>query len=513
MKKINLLLVMVLAIAGLTFASCGQDNNGPEKPNSETPGGNNEDPNKPDDPNKPEEIKGTAFEVSCADANITWSVADTLGIFPADGLADKFTVAADAIKDGKATFTNAEKLESDTFYAVYPYNAKDLLIGNVLTTIVPFEHSVSNVGTHNLSVAKVSDKAASLKNVLGFIKLNVTDADLTEIVIRSIDSKSPLAGKVEVTIPDSGNPTVQVLDGVPFITLVPAAGQTAIPAGTYMLPVLPGAMNQGVSIRAKVHAFDAGTMYVKEIADAQTSTRAAALDLGTVAKTETGFDTYKEWIVNDDASGFGGCYREFGTKSIDTNPNRIYNLGDYDDGTYWNMPPGVLNGGNGEAYDIDGNKTIRGSYLRLEFHKASGKTPTTQNIYFEYTLAHDPDDMDKTQVLDWAPWTLDVREYGQYNLDGAWKYGTLQHLTVENDALPWTAEYNNRYVSNVIRPVNPDRNFDRLILCCTRTRWNDDHELKPKDAVEGVTFKNLVQETPESRWALAELHVWMKPIE
>ena len=511
MKKTRMILLSVLAVAGLSMVSCdknekdpGKDNQNQTDPGKDNPG--TDDPGT-DDPGN-DDSKGMTFNAVCSDGTLAWSAGDVIGIFPSDGLAVPFTTSESAIADGKAAFSYEEKLESDVFYAVYPYNEKDLLIENVLSTILPFEHSVSNVASHNISVAKADGGNVDFKNVLGFIRLNVTDADLTEIVIRSKNSKVSLAGKVEITIPDSGDPTVEVLDGIPVVTLVPADGEEFIAPGTYNLPVVPGSLDQGISLRVKTEGF----MYVKDV-DAQTAQRASAVDLGTAAKAEAGFDKYTEYVINSDASGFDGCYREFGTKSIDTAPNFIWHLGDGDPATYWNMPPGILSGGTGEAYDIEGNKTIRGSYLRLEFHKASGTAPKTDNIYFEYVLAYDPEDMDHTQVLDWAPWTLDVREYGSFNLDGAWKYGTVQHLTVEESALPWTAEYNNRYVSNVVNTPNTERHMDRLILCCTRTRWNDEHELMPKDAVEGVTFKNLVQETPESRWALAELRVWMKPLE
>ena len=509
MRKVRFFILTLMAACSISVVSCNKPQETPknneeqkEDPGKEDPG--KEDPGK-EDPGK-EEPKGTVFEVTCSDGTITFGADDILGVYPADGLAEPFTTSADKIEGGKATFSNEEKFDTDTYYAVYPYSEEDLLIEGVLYTILPFEHSVDNIAAHNISVAKVADGKADLKNVLGFVKINVTDSDFTEIVLRSKDTKASLAGKVEITIPDSGNPTVEVLDGVPFVTLVPAEGKETIDPGTYNIPVLPAAMSEGISLRAKVHSFTEGKMYVKNI-DPKTVARAEAIDLGGVAK-DASFEEFVEFIVNDDASGFAGCYREFGTKSIDTNPNRIFNLGDYDLSTYWNMPPGGFAGagGTGKAYDIDGNETIRGSYVRWEFHKASGSYPKTEEIYFEYSLAYDETTPDNTYALDWAPWTLDIRDYNIWEGD---KYGTIQHLTVENDALPWTNEYNNRYVSNA---VLPGYQSGRLITCCTRTRWNDDHELQPKDAVEGVTFKNLAMDPPESRWALAELHVWMKPI-
>ena len=74
----------------------------------------------------------------------------------------------------------------------------------------------------------------------------------------------------------------------------------------------------------------------------------------------------------------------------------------------------------GKAYDINGDETIRGSYIRLNFNKSSqGITTETcptrvDEVIFEYEGIYHPENIDLTGGHDWMPWTLDVREYDVY---------------------------------------------------------------------------------------------------
>lgn len=519
-------LFALMAMTSVMLLACDPVDEPQDDPNKD-PQEQPEDPNnKPDDPNdepEPEPVlEGyTAVNFEAVDnLPVVWHELDTIGIYPDEGAALPYlTTAAAIIEDGKKAQFDGEDFEAEKVYAVYPYAEDVILVGNELELILPFKHVADKVGAPstatNLRVAASTDKTLNFYNVLGYMKVNVTDSDVKEVVIRSLNAQNSLAGKATVVINDNAAPEVSVLDGVPHVILVPAEGQETIAPGVYYIPAVPAAMAEGVSVRFKTD----GYMYVQDM-PAVTLDRTGVADLGSLSAGGS-FTKFTEFVIDSDPEGFAGCYREFGTKSIDVNPHNLWHAGDGDITTFWRMPSGVLSGGgNGVAYDIDGNETIRGPYIRLDFNKSSQgiakeTCPTrVDQIIFEYEGIYHPDNIDLTGGHDWMPWTLDVREYNVFQkADGSLAYGTLESLTVEDSALPWTWEYNNYYVSKTYvkpydQPAPRARDFNGLILCCTRTRENVDGVLMPKDAIDGVQFMDLVKETPESQWGFAELRVY-----
>ena len=526
--KINRFFAL-LAMTSVMFLACDPVEEPQDNPN-DNPQEQPEDPNdKPnDDPNdEPDEpvvtLKGyTAVNFEAVDnVSVAWNEADVIGIYPDEGAALPYsTAAADITEEGKQAQFDGEEFEAAKVYAVYPYAEDVILVGNELELILPFRHHADKVGAPstatNLRVAASSDKTLNFYNVLGYIKVNVTDSDVKEVVIRSLNAKNSLAGKATVVINENAAPEVTVLDGVPHVILSPAEGQETIAPGVYYIPAVPAAMADGVSVRFKTEGF----MHVQDMA-AVTLDRTGVADLGTIAAGGS-FTKFTEFVINSDPSGFDGCYREFGSQpNIDVNPHNLWHAGDGDITTYWRIPSFPENNwGKSKAYDINGNETVRGAYLRLDFNLSS-KGPSKEScenrvdqVIFEYEGIYAPDNADLTGGHDWMPWTLDVRDYSVYKMaDGSLKYGTIASLTVEEDALPWTWEYNNYYVSQTfVKPYDAGGlgayDFTGLILSCTRTRDNVDGVLMPKDAIDGVQFMDLAKEMPESQWGVAELRVY-----
>lgn len=516
----------VMAMTSAMLLACDpvdepQDDTNKDPQEQEKPGEPTDSTDTPDVPVTP--LAGyTAVNFETVDnLPVVWHELDTIGIYPDEGAALPYLTTADAIiEDGKKAQFDGEEFEADKVYAVYPYAEDVILVGNELELILPYKHVADKVGAPstatNLRVAASTDKTLNFYNVLGYVKVNVADSDVKEVVIRSLNAKNSLAGKATVVINDNAAPEVTVLDGVPHVILTPAEGQETIAPGVYYIPAVPAAMAEGVSVRFKTEGF----MYVQDM-PAVTLDRAGVADLGTLAAGGS-FTKFTEFVISSDASGFDGCYREFGSQpNIDVNPHNLWHAGDGDLNTYWRIPSFPENNwGKSKAYDIDGNETVRGAYLRLTFNLSS-QGPSTENcpnrvdqVIFEYEGIYAPDNLDLTGGHDWMPWTLDVREYDCYKKpDGSLAYGTIQSLTVEEDALPWTWEYNNYYVSTIIKKPYESKapqGFDlgSLILCCTRTRDNVDGVLMEKDAIDGVQFMNLAKEMPESQWGLAELRVY-----
>ena len=530
-------LFALMAMTSVMLLACDPVDEPQDDPNKD-PQEQPEDPNnKPDDPNdepEPEPVlEGyTAVNFEAVDnLPVVWNETDVIGIYPDEGAALPYTTTAEAItEEGKKGQFDGDDFEAEKVYAVYPYAEDVILVGNELELILPYKHVADKAGAPstatNLRVAASTDKTLNFYNVLGYMKVNVTDSDVKEVVIRSLNAKNSLAGKATVVINDNAAPEVTVLDGVPHVILVPAEGQETIAPGVYYIPAVPAAMAEGVSVRFKTGGGLSSSgkpvdlMYVQDM-PAVTLDRAGVADLGTLSASGS-FTKFTEFIISSDASGFDGCYREFGSQpNIDVNPHNLWHAGDGDLTTYWRIPSFPENNwGKSVAYDINGNETVRGAYLRLDFNLSSqGPSKETcvnrvDQVIFEYEGIYAPDNLDLTGGHDWMPWTLDVREYSAHKLpDGSLKYGTLESLTVEESALPWTWEYNNYYVSKTyVKPYEVSglgaKDFTALILSCTRTRDNIDGELMPKDAIDGVQFMNLAKEMPESQWGLAELRVY-----
>lgn len=527
-------LFALMAMTSVMLLACDpvdEPQDDPNKDPQEQPGEPTDSTETPDVPVTP--LAGyTAINFEAVDnLPVVWHELDTIGIYPDEGAALPYLTTAEAIiEDGKKAQFDGEEFEAEKVYAVYPYAEDVILVGNELELILPYRHVADKVGAPstatNLRVAASTDKTLNFYNVLGYMKVNVADSDVKEVVIRSLNAKNSLAGKATVAINENAAPEVTILDGVPHVILSPAEGQETIAPGVYYIPAVPAAMAEGVSVRFKTGGGLSSSgkpvdlMYVQDM-PAVTLDRAGVADLGTLSASGS-FTKFTEFIITSDASGFDGCYREFGSQpNIDVNPHNLWHAGDGDLSTYWRIPSFPENNwGKSVAYDINGNETVRGAYLRLDFNLSSqgpGKEicpNRVDQIIFEYEGIYAPDNLDLTGGHDWMPWTLDVRGYGCYQkADGSLAYGTIQSLTVEDDALPWTWEYNNYYVSTIIKkpyesPAPQGYDQGALILSCTRTRENVDGVLMEKDAIDGVQFMNLAKEMPESQWGLAELRVY-----
>lgn len=521
--KINRLFAL-LAATSVVFAcepeQIPDDQKDPVENPEEKPNENPEET--PDD--KPEvQLKGyTAVNFEDVDGNVVvWNVTDTIGIYPDDGAAVAYTTLETEItEEGKKAQFDGEEFEAEAVYAVYPYADDAILIGNELELILPFRHTADKVGAPsvatNLRVAYSTTKELNFYNVLGYVKVNVADSDVKEVVIRSLNAKNSLAGKASVVINENAAPEVTVLDGVPHVILSPAEGQETIAPGVYYIPAVPAAMAEGVSVRFKTEGF----MYVQDM-PAVTLDRSGVADLGTLAAGGS-FTKFTEFVISSDPEGFAGCYREFGSQpNIDVNPHNLWHAGDGDITTFWRIPSFPENNwGKSTSYDINGSQTVRGAYLRLDFNKSS-QNPSKETcvtrvdqLIFEYEGIYYPDNVELTGGHDWMPWTLDVRDYNVYpKPEGGYAHGTIASLSVEEDALPWTWEYNNYYVSpTFVKPYDVGglaaKDFYSLNITCTRTRDNVDGILMPKDAIDGVQFMDLAKEMPESQWGLAELRVY-----
>lgn len=453
----------------------------------------------PEESQEKEEVKASVltFQTVSVDTktvlsgkSINWLATDVIKIFNADGESAEFTTSAEKISGTSATFSGTLEASS-RYYALFPYDADATISEGKITTVVPYTVKAETAGSFdsssNIAVATTTGTDLAFKNVLSYIKLDLSEeSDVTEVMIRSKgDAAKYLSGKVEITVADV--PTVNVVDGIPFVRLVPATGDATITPGIYYVPVIPATLSSGISVRVK----KAGGLYLKESANALTAERNIPVALPKIATT--GFEYYKEVTVCDGNGGFGPSstnYREYGSTFAETDAN-LPNLGDNNKSTKWVLPGSALRSGYaGDAWYMDGTKTYRGPYLRLDFNNASRSNPTLikpDALIFEY---------DAYGNSQYDPVTLRIQQYstGKKSILGD-VYGVLAELTQAADALPAQEAYKDCYVSDrIVRPVHPEKPYGYFILCCTKTAKCDDL---------------ITKFSAENKWGMSNLRVWI----
>ncbi len=428
--------------------------------------------------------------------SVNWLATDAIKVFNDEGASAEFTTSAEKISGTSATFSGTLEASS-RYYALFPYDADATISEGKITTVVPYTVKAETAGSFdsnsNVAVATTTGTDLAFKNVLSYIKLDLSqESDVTEVMIRSKgDATKYLSGKVEITVADV--PTVNVVDGIPFVRLVPATGDATITPGVYYVPVIPATLSSGISVRVK----KAGGLYLKESANALTAERNIPVALPKIATA--GYEYYKELTVCDGNGGFGpsggstySWYREYGADFQKTDEN-LPNLGDNNKSTKWVLPGSTIrtNYGTADAWYMNGTKTKRGPYLRLDFydHRAAAKThrPLNEAYIFEY---------DAYGSSQYDPTVLRIQEYniGHNTADGD-SYGILAELTLAADALPAQASYKDCYVSDkLVRPFKPEQSFYGIILCCTKT----------------ATCNDLISNySAENKWGMSNLRVWI----
>lgn len=188
---------------------------------------------------------------SISGTDIIWSDDDAIKIF--NGVSS----AEFSIIDGQGTATGTfqgSRLSGSRFYAVYPYSAAASYDDGVITAAVPStQYGVADSFDDgiNLSVAVSGNHSLLFKNVCGYIRLQVIDSDIYEIVIAANDDDAAMAGTVSVSFDGDDLPQVDaVTDASSSVTLLPKA-ETSFTPGVYIAAVLPGTYAGGITVTMK----------------------------------------------------------------------------------------------------------------------------------------------------------------------------------------------------------------------------------------------------------------------
>lgn len=242
-----------------------------------------------------------AYDADAKAYSIAWEAGDQVSLF--DGAGNRPFTAATA---GTATTLRGTAADAAEYYALYPYDASATLDGAVITTTVPSDVAVKADGAGdfaNISVAKTSGTTLQFATVAAILKITLGD-DVQEVKSLTLTARDggKVAGSVRLDLSGS-QPSLDVVDGVDAITVVPASGETLPGGHSYYFAAVPGTYADGIQVDFLTTD---GTTVTKTQDKALTLIAGTVTNLGTVgslarpddklATLETALTSY-EWVL------------------------------------------------------------------------------------------------------------------------------------------------------------------------------------------------------------------------
>ena len=178
--------------------------------------------------------------------SVAFDAGDAISVF--DGAGNNEFRTEDG---GTSVYLTGEAVETANYTALYPYQSGASLSGTTLTATLPTEQNAvadSYDPQANLSVATTTREAMSFgfKNVCALVQFDTAEP-LKKVVFHGNNSEK-VAGALSIDMSNADAPTVT--GSATNITLLPAEGEAAIPAGTYYIAVLPQEFSQGFTLEA-----------------------------------------------------------------------------------------------------------------------------------------------------------------------------------------------------------------------------------------------------------------------
>ena len=186
------------------------------------------------------------------DKKVVWSTGDAFSLFDTKNINQPFELTKGA---GNTTGEFGGTVSADSreeYYAVYPYGADyTISSGTVTGVILPAEQTaVANGFDKSAAIMTgytTDAKNLAFKQLCAFVQIT-TESAMKKIVFKSNGTES-LAGTLDVAIDEEGIGTATVTSGgTGTVTLVPAGNEESIAAGTYLIAVLPGTLEQGFTM-------------------------------------------------------------------------------------------------------------------------------------------------------------------------------------------------------------------------------------------------------------------------
>ena len=223
---------------------------------------------------------------------VVWSAGETVSLFDSESANCLFELVEGADRPVGEFDGTVSPNAREEYYAVYPYSeAYTFESGTATGVILPAEQTaVANGFDRNAAIMTgytTNINCLPFKQLCAFVQVT-TESASKKITFRSNGTEN-LAGTLDVEISTSGIGEATVTDnGSNMVSLVPATGSTSIAAGTYLIAVLPGTLEEGFTIEIDAvegddltRSFENSTSVLK---------RAAVIDMG-IASVAEGWTT------------------------------------------------------------------------------------------------------------------------------------------------------------------------------------------------------------------------------
>ena len=186
------------------------------------------------------------------DKKVVWSTGDAFSLFDTKNINQPFELAKGA---GSTTGEFGGTVSADSreeYYAVYPYGADYTISSGTVTGITLPAEQTAVANGFDKSAAIMTGYTTDAKN-LAFKQLcafvQITTESATKKIVFKTNGTESLAGTLSVAIDEEGIGTATVTSGgTGTVTLVPAGNEESIAAGTYLIAVLPGTLEQGFTM-------------------------------------------------------------------------------------------------------------------------------------------------------------------------------------------------------------------------------------------------------------------------
>ena len=437
---------------------------------------------------------------------VNWDATDVLGVYDGTSTIREFTTSEDDINGASATFSG-EAATADMYYAVYPYSdavrfeaSTETFIASIPTTqTASLDNGFMN-GAY-VAVAKAdcaSGESLMFKNVCGYIKVTVSEANVKKVVVKSASGSKLLTGKIKVKVTD-GDPETTVYDGSTLVYLVPAGESDYIAPGTYYIAVAPQNLNASEYSIRKVYD---STMKVWTGTKAFELKRNTPVNFGDLAAANFTWEEFTQVDLSSSAIFDSSNEYGIGAGNMSTNGTKdtkdYVNLWDNNKNSFVYLETTPLYGSTISAG--------YGAYMRWVFKSAEKPS----SLIFEYvTVTYYGTEGSTyegypTPGYNYTPWTLSVWDPIK---KGSTKM--IKSLTVEGDAIPW--ESGQTYTSDIITAASAgDDVFERFQLSCLRSRKNAGPGVAAKDATDNIEWMDFTGTAAPYNWGLAELKLWTK---
>ena len=359
------------------------------------------------------------------DKKVVWSTGDALSLFDTKNVNQVFELTKGA---GSTTgeFGGTVSLGSRKEYcAVYPYGAGYTISSGTVTGVTLPAEQTAVANGFDKSAAIMTGYTTDAKN-LAFKQLcafvQITTESATKKIVFKTNGTESLAGTLSVAIDEEGIGTATVTSGgTGTVTLVPAGNEETIAAGTYLIAVLPGTLEEGFTM--EIESAEGDDLTRSYNGSTSVLSRAAVINMGT-ASVANG------WTATIDGYGYvdlgitsGGKKLLFATCNVGASSPEEY--GDY---FAWGATEPYYTG-----YTMDGTSVnvtswkdgMSDGYALANAPFYSGSAYTTYTTTGEVLAAE--------------------HDAARANMGGEWRMPTNEEMQAlyDNTTNEWTADYNN----------------------------------------------------------------------